>query len=71
MVIAMPRVTTTFKIEGLQELEDALSEFPKATAKNTIRRAIDNGSAAYNRYGYLFVQSKTHQAKHCYFQDKI
>ncbi len=31
---------TVLKIEGLKELEDALRELPKATAKNTIRRAL-------------------------------
>ena len=30
----------TMKIEGLQELEAALKELPKATGKNCIRRAI-------------------------------
>ena len=30
----------TFQVEGLKELEDALKELPKATAKNTIRRAL-------------------------------
>lgn len=30
----------TFQIEGLKDLENALKELPKATAKNTIRRAL-------------------------------
>lgn len=34
------KVTKKLKIEGLKELEEALKELPKATAKNTIRRAI-------------------------------
>jgi HK97 gp10 family phage protein len=29
-----------FTVEGLSDLEDALKELPKATAKNTIRRAL-------------------------------
>jgi len=36
----MPQVTKTIEVEGLKELEEALKELPKATAKNTIRRAI-------------------------------
>ena len=31
---------TTVKVEGLKELQDALRELPKATGKNTIRRAL-------------------------------
>jgi HK97 gp10 family phage protein len=31
---------TTFKIEGLRELEEALSELPKATGKNVLKRAL-------------------------------
>jgi HK97 gp10 family phage protein len=30
----------TIEVEGLSDLEDALAELPKATAKNTIRRAL-------------------------------
>ena len=38
MVIAMPE--QIMKVEGLSDLEDALKELPKATAKNCIRRAL-------------------------------
>lgn len=30
----------TFKIEGLKDLQDALAEFPKATGKAVLRRAL-------------------------------
>jgi HK97 gp10 family phage protein len=33
-------MANTFKIEGLRELENALRELPKATAKNVARRAL-------------------------------
>lgn len=31
---------TTFKVEGLKELREALQELPKATGRNTVRRAL-------------------------------
>lgn len=34
----------TVKVEGLKELEEGLSELPKATGKNTIRRALTNAA---------------------------
>jgi hypothetical protein len=37
---AMPEV----KIEGLRELDQALSELPKATARNTLQRALKKGA---------------------------
>jgi len=30
----------TFRVEGLRELDDALSELPKATGKNVLKRAL-------------------------------
>jgi HK97 gp10 family phage protein len=36
----MPEV----KIEGLRELDQALSELPKATARNTLQRALKKGA---------------------------
>jgi HK97 gp10 family phage protein len=36
----MAKKTISVKIEGLKELQDGLKELPKATAKNTIRRAL-------------------------------
>lgn len=33
-------MSTTFKIEGLRELERALTELPKATGKNVLRRTL-------------------------------
>lgn len=32
----------TFKIEGLKELDEALSELPKATERNILKRALTN-----------------------------
>jgi HK97 gp10 family phage protein len=31
---------TTVRVEGFRELQEALSELPKATSKNTVRRAM-------------------------------
>jgi HK97 gp10 family phage protein len=36
----MPSSGVTVSVEGLSDLEDALTELPKATAKNCIRRAL-------------------------------
>lgn len=33
-------MATTVKVEGLRELEAALAELPKATARNTLRRVL-------------------------------
>jgi hypothetical protein len=33
-------VATTFKIEGLRELDEALTELPKATARNVLLRTL-------------------------------
>lgn len=38
----MPR--TTVRIEGLRELDDALAQLPKATAKNCLRRALQTAA---------------------------
>jgi len=36
----MARVTTKMHVEGLRELQEALRELPKATARNVLRRAL-------------------------------
>jgi len=51
----------TFKIEGLKELETALLELPRATAKNVMKRSLMKAGAPVAATGSALAPFKTGQ----------
>lgn len=52
---------TTFRVEGLKELEAALKELPRATAKNVMKRALIKAAGPVAATGSALAPVKTGQ----------